>query len=38
LEELNKTENINKMFEKIEDKYSMYYSIITSNDAKNNIT
>ena len=37
LEELNKQENINKMWDKIEDKYISYYSTVTWNDWNNNI-
>ncbi|NDK09030.1 hypothetical protein EOM39_07380, partial [Candidatus Gracilibacteria bacterium] len=37
LEELNKTENIKKMFSKIDNKYIAYYSDVTGNDGLNNI-
>lgn len=37
LEELNKTENINKMFNKLDKKYISYYSTITGNHGNNNI-
>ena len=37
LEELNKEENINKMWDKITDKYISYYSTQTWNHEKNNI-
>ncbi|MDD3646141.1 MAG: hypothetical protein PHH06_01905 [Candidatus Gracilibacteria bacterium] len=37
LEELNKTENINKMWDKITDKYTSYYSMVTGNEGNNNI-
>lgn len=37
LEELNKKENIEKMFDKIDNKYISYYSIITWNKDENNI-